>query len=834
MLDRLAALFRRAPATPPRPATPPARPPAPPRDEGAIAAARAALEAGVDAATAQALLAQDLPVELRERALAAIDDSGTLRAIALGDRMARVRLAAAQRLTADADLEALRRDSSDKAVQRHARETLRARREQANRHEQAQARAAELLADLQAHARHALEPLYEARLTTLEKAWLALPPEATDATQQSAARDAIAAARQRLQAQRDELATRARDASAQEELAAACRELEQTLQRLAREDWSGNVAAVTALLTTQQTRWQEAARDTAPPAALAARMREAQGQLSGWLDAAAELPRLADEVSALLQAIDAAGDEPGEQFEAWDEQYQSLTAQLAWPEGHVRPALLDALATAGKRLDQWRRARRADVAATLRHLKGRRQALRRLVEEGQLRAALRLQHWLAARIAELPARERAAEQEALAPVQEALGRLQEWYAFASVPKKEELCARMEALADDAQPPAERSEAVRALREQWNALCAANPEADPELRTRFDAAAERAWAPCAVWHEQQHAQRIANLDARRALCDQLEALLAGAGGADTDWRAIEQQERSLRDRWRQHDPVPWPDARPVHDRFQALVQALREKLEAARARGLAAREALVTQAQQLLEKDDIAAALNEARALQDAWKAAPWAPHKPAQDIWARFRTALDAVYARRDAERDAEKHALEAARAAEQAQRAAEAARRRAQRQERMAARLAALELALEIDALEQRAGNDDANLATAALAALPASPLRDALAARLAALATPLPDEVRAAHTARRAAQLLDLEIALDIPSPPELAEARLQRRVGLLGASLRGTRPDADALDKQLDECLATGPVNDGDGAQSKRLAAVVAAVRASLQAE
>ena len=72
------------------------------------------------------------------------------------------------------------------------------------------------------------------------------------------------------------------------------------------------------------------------------------------------------------------------------------------------------------------------------------------------------------------------------------------------------------------------EQVRALRDRWNMLCAADPDADPELRARFDRAVDKAWAPCAAWYAALRQTQDDNLAGRAALCDALDAELTALG------------------------------------------------------------------------------------------------------------------------------------------------------------------------------------------------------------------------------------------------------------------------------------------------------------------
>lgn len=751
--------------------------------------------------------AATVDIDQRLAEVARLDEPAALREIALHDRIARVRLAAAQRIVDAAELETLRRDSNDKAVQRHARETLQARRDQEREAQETRARIAQALAALAQHAGRGWEPLYDAKLDNLAAGWQPLAAAATPAEQEQAA-EWLALARDTVQRHHAERNAREQAIAAKQELIAACGELEGVVGRLRREDLSDSLAAVTALRSTQRTRWEEAAALTVVDAPLLARYRAALSLLDRWLAAAAELPRLS------LPALPD-DDADAETLEAVQEQLDTLLARLDWPEELPPPALLQELAALRRQLQARQRERQADLQQQLAALRRRRHALKRMIDEGQLRVALRTHQWLQRQLEALPPPEAAAERSALAVIEEALDRLRDWYEFASVPKKEELCAEVEALA--AQGPGDdipaRATALRALRDRWQTLCAADPDADPQLRERFERAADLAWAPCAAWYAELRRVQDSNLAARTALCTTLAAEITAIDPAHADWKALERRERALRAEWKALEPVRWPEARASQEQFSALVGQLRGMLAAERQRQAARRQALLEAAQALATREPLAAAIEAARRLQQDWQAAGYTDPQADRRLWPAFRQALDAVYARRDAAREADRAAQAAAAAEAARQQAEQQARRQAREQALQQARRAEIDAALAVAALEGEwlAGSTVASGELAATAgSLPKSALREALLARLAAIdADRRPGDAAVAAAAAQLALLtLDLEILLQLPSPPEFSAARMTRQVERLNASLRGSR-DGDEQRVLVDRWLATGPV-------------------------
>lgn len=829
MLDKITGLFRRATGgngkTIPAAATPARAPTPPPAQDTAKQAELAAraesaartLDADASPATASGIAQdRDLPAELRCRALARVSDPTLLRTLALDDRVARVRLAAATRLSAAEDLEVLRRESTDKAVQRHARDALKTQREQEQARRETQERIDHLLTAIAQHATRAFEPLYDAKLDSLESSWHAVAAHASPAGQERFA-ELAALARDTVRRHAAEIAARGQAIAAGQELISACQELENVVVRLRREDLADSQAAIAALRGIQRTRWEEAAGRTTVDAPLAARYRAAGQLLDAWLASTAELPGVAADASTLAAIVNGEAPPTGDVLDECQEKLDTLLARLAWPDGLHPPALVAELETLRQHLRGLQRAQQSDRREHLAQLRRRRHALKRMIDDGQLRLATRTHAWLRKRIDELPARDAEAERAALAPIEEALARLHDWYEFASVPKKTELCETAEALAAEAagEDIAARSEQVRSLRDRWNTLCAADPDADPELRTRFEHAIGQAYAPCAAWYAAQRRVQDENLAKRAALCDALAAELAAIAPAGANWKALEQRERDARAAWKAAEPVRWPEARVLQERFSALIGEWRGKLEAERARNAGQRQELVTRAQALLAVEPVDAAISEARKLQDTWKAAAgYIDQREDRRLWGEFRTALDAVFARRDAARDADRSAREAAAAEAHARREAEDARRQQREQAVRDARRTEIDAALAVAAAEGHwlAGGsvDTTALAAAVDQANVRGALGDALRRRLERMSgSDRPAEAELAGSAATLAQLtLDLEILTDTPSPAELSAARMARKLERLQEALRGVRGNDDERRALENRWLATGP--------------------------
>lgn len=121
--------------------------------------------------------------------------------------------------------------------------------------------------------------------------------------------------------------------------------------------------------------------------------------------------------------------------------------------------------------------------------------------------------------------------------------------------------------------------------------------------------------------------------------------AWALAESTDWQDGAAGFKKLTDQMTAAGPVLKNDA----DRLWGELRAAKDQFFArrnAQARGL--KEQLIASAEALVGAADVIGALAEARALSDRWKKAPRTSREEEDELWARFRSAQDVLYARRN------------------------------------------------------------------------------------------------------------------------------------------------------------------------------------------
>lgn len=790
-------------------------------------------------------------------------DDGALLALARGaDTPLATKLAAVEALATEAALKLAEREfrSHDRRVHQLAKRRLQARVLQRQTLERAEA----LLHSARLLVEQADVPVN--RITALDREWQALEATAITPAQQ-AAFEALAA---RLAAQlRERADAEARHRRWQADATAALLPLQAACTAAAQGtlDRAGLGAAITAA---------RSLADAPPPDAPAAG-QQALAQLQRALATAELLDR---HLAALEPGV---APPPGD-----------VEAPLDTP---ALPPLPDA-ALAACIEERHARARQArDEARQARQQQGREQARERqrarrdeaeaaladgvaraeaALDAGQLAEAQRLlgEFPQAPRGSEVPAALQARVQAA----QARLAQLRGWQHWAGARAREELVLQAEALAaatvagpaaDDA--PAgdpdvaadvarlsirQRADLIQTLRQRWKDIDDLGGADAQALWRRFDAALAAAGQPVAEHMAAQRAAREANLAARQALLEVLEALdvdAAGAAGSEgaappgeapaaDAARPLASALAHFRTEWRKLGPlehtVPRAARAALASRMEAAVARLEAPLQAARVQAIAQRQALLARAQALAGDATVRDLVGSVRALQAEWQQqARQLPLARAdeQSLWTGFRAALDAAFAARQAAQQAreaefEGHAAERQALIDSLQQAtetqapalrrllaeAEAAWRRCGPAPR--ARAAALDAAFQsaCEALGRRL-QDSAGLAWQARC--------DALEARLAAQPAA---EGQPSGADEIDGLLLQIEIDWELPSPPAFEPARRARKLLAMKQALEGRRaadPAPLSADAALERLLA-GPGLDAD--RRARLAAVLAARR------
>ncbi|QJQ94622.1 MULTISPECIES: DUF349 domain-containing protein [Halomonadaceae] len=578
--------------------------------------------------------------QLRLVALASIcdDEEETLILQACENGIAAVRHAAAGRIASEEGLARLVRQARrDKQVVRLAREKLNRLRADASQSAARRAERERILQTLERHAQHTWEPLYGGHYRHLKRKWEGLgdvpSPEQEQRYQEACLLCRKTLADHEAQQHVHEAADRRREDADQtrESLLEAFEEAITGLRedkRLAAQDID-SLRSQKQLLTN---RWQTLSDKHPPDEALSLRY-DTTLEAYDYIGHAWE--RFRAQSTAMEEAL-------GEHDVA---RLRERLHACAWPDDLPLPSLL-AKATAALTLDA---ALPAEVHREpfLQEL----QQVQSLLERGAFKSASRLHQRLRQR-SELLAEQ---DRQELLPILKRLGaqlaELRDWRGFVAGPKRTQLCQAITELADDtmlAEPEIDRRH--RQLVREWKVL--GDAAVNRELAAHFRSASDRIHARLAPWQAQRDAQRQRNLEARKALCEQLEALLNQPDPAANPDVLREIRDKS-REQWQRYSPVPRKQSDSIGRRFGRVRHGLQALIDRRAQEIATAKRELIEQAAALLESEAPSHQRAErAKALQQRWRDLGRAPKGEEQALWREFRALCDRIFAGREAERN--------------------------------------------------------------------------------------------------------------------------------------------------------------------------------------
>lgn len=760
-------------------------------------------------------------IEIRLAAIAQLQDEMHLDDIVRHSSVARLRQAAAERITTPKILEALADVSRQK--DKNVYKAIRARLDhssQAEKQQQAlQEKREALCVAMEAHAHAALNPLYAAKASSLRQQWQAL--NAAHASVQLSERFdtayALAFAQIREITAREQCA--ADEAQARLEMQESVSTLEATLgEYQGQEDF--DLPALAALRKTQRLRWELAAQLQTPSADLGRRYEKATRALDSLEQLLSQWQQDKVVVAAAVATLDTPdGEEKSRALQMLKEtvaRYPSITLPLPHRLQEAITLTNDIATVVPEKMPS---PATQDKNSAREHLQGLLGSLDAVVEAGNSREAAKQLR----KVQEF-AREHHLQNARLAELAGRVHELKSWAGFAVQPKKEALIVQMQALIEHQMEPDDKADAIHALQESWKALGMADPAVEQPLWETFKATGDRAFEPCRVHFAAQRERRQQNLQSRLALCEQLEHYQA-ALPARVDWKNHELILHTARREWQSLMPVDRQKNQPVQERFNKVLQALEGLLHDVQKKHETDKRDLISKVQALATSTDLRTACDQTKTLQQQWKTMGQANPNVDRKLWSNFRAACDVIFAKRDAEFTSRQEARDAV--ITKANDLIEAVEKLGSPRDHqpgstnkaLAAQQRLLEEAFKALSLpREKSGALQQKFSTACqrfeqscreLDRQEYLAQRESIVSTWESEAAPSSTADATLQTEKAEALLLDMEILLGLPSPEAVQPARLERQIMLLQRKgLRSGIEDHQAR-TLLNEFLATGPV-------------------------
>jgi hypothetical protein len=600
-----------------------------------------------------AIAAHTKNASLLHLAVTGLTDQPKLFDIAANATHRTVRLLACERLTDDELLRELAKAliNKDKSAYQIVKQKLQTQRDVQQAEDERRSKVEQLLDDAKALARSELNPQFDGKLRWLKQQQISLAQfliasEVQELETALAIADAKLAQFRQQQAQQQAALERGDQLqSAQQTLADA---LQQRLESLPSIDLSSvDIEELQAELNSRREHWKALSAERAPHPLLQMNINRALDTFDDFISAARYLVEHRDAVAELQREL-------AEQIQpnALRDRVSALKQhrqRARWPDSLPHPPLLDAINDAITQGEQRISSLQADRASIKKQLVEQFEQCEQLLEQGDSAGVAKQLIKLKQQFEKLSEQDSRPLEARLRALQARVDELSDWQHYATDPKREALCVEMEKLIKTKIPPPQKAQAIRDLQDEWKSL--GDSRNTQKLWQRFRKAADKAYAPCAEYFEQQKQLRQHNESQRLNIIEQLQHFIDSSDWQHIDWKTVERLQPIARQEWSHYTPVERANAKALQDRFNRVMDTLHAKLSEERQKNATLREQLITQAQQLLQQDDVAAAIDRSRQLQAEWQqiGATW--HKQNQQLWKQFRTAIDALFERRNQER---------------------------------------------------------------------------------------------------------------------------------------------------------------------------------------
>lgn len=195
---------------------------------------------------------------------------------------------------------------------------------------------------------------------------------------------------------------------------------------------------------------------------------------------------------------------------------------------------------------------------------------------------------------------------------------------------------------------EMTKKVLDMQERWKAVGFASRKVNAQLFERFRKSCDLFFSRKVDYYKSVKDTMSVNLEKKRALCEQAEALKES-----TDWRAVSDKLTQLQKEWRTIGAVPRKYSDTVWKRFTEACDYFfeRKKQEFASKRSeeqdnLSAKQAVIEKLNAIDETLDKNEGLVQVRALMAEWAAIGHVPFKEKDKLRKQYQTALDSHFKR--------------------------------------------------------------------------------------------------------------------------------------------------------------------------------------------
>ena len=220
--------------------------------------------------------------------------------------------------------------------------------------------------------------------------------------------------------------------------------------------------------------------------------------------------------------------------------------------------------------------------------------------------------------------------------------------------KEKFCEEAEKLAAS-NNVVEAFRELQKLHEQWKEYGPVAKEYRESIWERFKAATAIVNKKYQSFFEGLKEQQAANLEAKTALCEKVEAIASKEDISSGEWNRLSKEIEEIQKEWRGIGFASRKDNQKIYDRFRAACDKFfgrkrefftdyKESMNA----NLEKKTALCEAAEALKDSTDWKRTADQLISLQKQWKETGAVPRRKSEQLWKRFRAACDTFFNERD------------------------------------------------------------------------------------------------------------------------------------------------------------------------------------------
>ncbi len=191
-----------------------------------------------------------------------------------------------------------------------------------------------------------------------------------------------------------------------------------------------------------------------------------------------------------------------------------------------------------------------------------------------------------------------------------------------------------------------TDTITALQAKWKTIGFAPQKMNEKIYERYRAACDKFFSQKTEYFKKVKDTLNANLDLKKALCEQAEALKDS-----TDWKATTEAIKELQKKWREIGTVPKKFSDTIWKRFNAACDAFFDARKAANSGQLNEMKANLEKKRAIIEKlkaivpEETQEDLRDlVHSLQDEWSEIGHVPFRDKDKIYAAYREQIDRLY----------------------------------------------------------------------------------------------------------------------------------------------------------------------------------------------